>query len=178
MLARVFAIQESTTLLGTALGSIVAPVLIALFSPRGAWVPLGLGCALVALSGVLLIRRLDTRSVYRPEETELLRGVPFLSVVPEYDLARLAKNARWDVVLAGTEVIRQGAKGRQFYVVAEGELAVTVDGVRRPCLLGRGAGFGEIALLHEDTVPRGPRRSRQRRRRGCSSWRPATSSPP
>jgi MFS family permease len=152
VLARVFAIQESTTLLGTALGSILAPLLIAWFSPRGAWIPLGLGCAFLALSGVVVIRRLDARSVFRPLETSLLRGVPFLSVVPEYDIERLAKNARWDVVPAGTDVIRQGDKGRQFYVVAEGELAVTVDGVLRPVTLGPGAGFGEIALLH--AVPR------------------------
>jgi len=152
VLARVFAIQESTTLLGTALGSILAPVLLSVTSSRGAFVPLGIGCALIAISGLVLIRRLDARAVYRPEETELLRGVPFLSVVPEYDLARLAKNARWTVVAPGAEVIRQGDPGRQYFVVAEGALSVTVDGVRRPSLLGAGDGFGEIALLH--AVPR------------------------
>jgi len=152
VLARVFAIQESTTLLGTALGSILAPVLISVTSSSGAFVPLGLGCALIALSGLVLIRRLDARAVYRPEETALLRGVPFLSVVPEYDLARLAKNARWTTVAPGAVVIRQGEQGRQYYIVAEGDLSVTVDGVRRPALLGPGAGFGEIALLH--AVPR------------------------
>jgi MFS family permease len=152
VLARVFAIQESTTLLGTAVGSILAPVLLSATSARGAFVPLGLGCALIAISGLVLIRRLDARAVYRPEETALLRGVPFLSVVPEYDLARLAKNARWAVVPPGAEVIRQGDPGRQYYVVAEGALVVTVDGVRRPSLLGPGDGFGEIALLH--AIPR------------------------
>jgi MFS family permease len=152
VLARVFAIQESTTLLGTAVGSILAPVLIAATSSSGAFVPLGLACALVALSGLVLLRRLDARAVYRPEETALLRGVPFLSVVPEYDLARLAKNARWSVAAPGTVVIRQGEQGRQYYIVAEGSLSVTVDGVRRPSMLGPGDGFGEIALLH--AVPR------------------------
>lgn len=152
VLARVFAIQESTTLLGIAVGAILAPVLIAWLSPQGAFVPLGIGCALLALTGVVFIRRLDARAVYRPQETSLLRAVPFLSVLPGYDVERLAKNARWDVVPPGTVVVRQGDPGRRFYVVAEGEFAVTVDGERRPLVLGPGAGFGEIALLHD--VPR------------------------
>ena len=121
------------------------------------------------------IRRLDARAVYRPLETALLRGVPFLSVLPEYDIERLAKNARWYVVLPGTVVIRQGDTGRQFYVVAEGELAVTVDGVRRPVTLGPGAGFGEIALLHAVPAPRRSRRSRPARLLVVEA---ATSSPP
>jgi len=152
VLARVFAIQESTTLLGTALGAILAPLVIDWFGPRVAFVPIGLGCALVALTGVVFIRRLDARADYRPEETRLLRGVPFLSVLPEFDIERLAQNSRWDVVLPGAVVISQGEAGRAFYVVAEGEFAVTVDGVRRPFTLGAGTGFGEIALLH--AVPR------------------------
>jgi MFS family permease len=152
ILARVFAIQESTTLVGIAVGAVLAPLLIAWLSPRGAFVPLGVGCALLALSGVVFIRRLDERAVYRPEETALLRGIPFLAVLPEYDIERLAKNAHWVTVSPGTVVVRQGDPGRQFYVVAEGELAVTVDGELRPVLLGPGAGFGEIALLR--AVPR------------------------
>jgi len=152
VLARVFAIQESTTLLGTALGAIVAPLAIDWFSPRGAFVPIGLGCMLVALTGVVFIRRLDARAAYRPQETALLRGVPFLSVLPEYDIERLAKNSHWDVVLPGVVVVAQGDVGRAFFVVAEGEFAVTVDGELRPFTLGPGTGFGEIALLH--AVPR------------------------
>jgi MFS family permease len=152
VLARVFAIQESTTLLGTALGAILAPLAIEWFTPRGAFVPIGLGCVLVALTGIAFIRQLDARAAFRPQETALLRGVPFLSVLPEYDIERLAKNSRWDVVVPGAVVIAQGGVGRAFYVVAEGEFGVTVDGARRPLTLGPGTGFGEIALLH--AVPR------------------------
>jgi MFS family permease len=152
VLARVFAIQESTTLLGTALGAILAPLAIEWFTPRGAFVPIGLGCVLVALTGIAFIRQLDARAAFRPQETALLRGVPFLSVLPEYDIERLAQNSRWDVVAPGAVVIAQGGAGRAFYVVAEGEFGVTVDGARRPLTLGPGTGFGEIALLH--AVPR------------------------
>ena len=152
VLARVFAIQESITLIGTALGAILAPPLIAEFSTADAFVPLGLGCAGLALTGGVLIKRVDAVSVYRPQELSLLRGISFLSHLPEFDLERLANNARWEVVLADTVVVRQGDAGRLFYVIADGTFTVTVDGVLRPLPLEPGGGFGEIALLHD--VPR------------------------
>ena len=147
VLARVFAVQESATMLGTALGASLAPVLIHLLSSRYAFVPLGIGCALISASCVLLVHRLDARAVRHPVEVALLRGVGFLSVLPEYEIERLAQRARWESAPAGAVVIRQGSDGAAFYVAAEGELAVDVDGVRADHVISRGRGFGEIALL-------------------------------
>lgn len=152
VLARVFAVQESTTLIGTAVGALVAPLLINLVSARYAFVPLGIGSALLAVSCLVLVRRLDARAVLHPEEIALLHGVPFLSVLPSYELERLAQRTRWQTVAAGTVVVRQGDEGDAYYVTAEGELAVDVDGVRADHVIMAGYGFGEIALLH--SVPR------------------------
>jgi MFS family permease len=152
VLARVFAVQEGTGLLGWAFGSAIAPVVIAWLGPAGAFVPFGIGCALFTIAALLLTRRLDRRAVLHPMELGLLRRVPFLTLLPPYELERLASHASWIDVLPGDRVIEQGDVGDAFYVIADGEFSVTVDGAQKAGSLGPGTGFGEIALLH--AVPR------------------------
>lgn len=152
VLARVFAVQEGASLIGLASGAAVAPALIQWLSPAGAFVPLGLGTAGLCLMAVVLVRRLDRRSLFLPVELGLLRGVPFLAVLAPPELERLAHSARWLHADRGAVVVRQGEPGELFHIVAEGLLEVDVDGVRRPDPLAAGDGFGEIALVH--AVPR------------------------
>jgi MFS family permease len=152
VLARVFAVQEGASLLGLAIGAGLAPLLIDWLSPAEAFVPLGLGAALLTLTGAGLIRRLDVRAVFLPHEVALLRGVPFLSVLPAYELERLAQRAEWVTVSAGTDAVRQGDAGEHFFVIGTGEFSVSVDGSLRPSALRRGDGFGETALLA--SIPR------------------------
>jgi MFS family permease len=147
VLARVFAVQEGTSLLGLAIGAALAPVMISWLSPSEAFLPFGLGACVLTLAGVFAVRRLDQRSVVPTREVELLRGVRFLNVLPPYELERLARNATWLDVRAGTEVVCQGGIGDTFYVIDSGEFSVTVDGTVLDGLLGPGDFFGEIALL-------------------------------
>jgi len=151
VLARVFAVQESTSLLGLALGSALAPLLVGWLSASTAFVPLGAGIAVAAVVCSLFIRALDARAVYRPLEMEALRSVPFLAVLPPYELERLAKEVAWIDVAEGDVVVREGDAGRDFFVVGSGRLAVTVGGEARP-EVAAGGWFGEVALLND--VPR------------------------
>lgn len=152
VLSRVFAVQESASLLGLAVGAAVVPFLIERFGPAGAFVPLGMLAAVIVVVGSLPVRALDARAVFRPRETGLLRRVPFFALLPAYELERLAQKARWVDVPDGTDVVRQGEPGEHFFVIEQGTYAVTVDGDRKAHQLGPDDSFGEIALLH--SVPR------------------------
>jgi MFS family permease len=147
VLSRVFAVQESMALLGLAVGAALVPVLVSHLGAAGAFLPLGLGAALVVLLAAVLLRRLDARATYRPHEVALLRSVPFFSVLPEYELERLAAHATWLTVHQGQEVVRQTAEGHDFYVIESGRYSVTVDGVLKDHVLEVPGSFGEIALL-------------------------------
>lgn len=152
LLARIFAVQEGTSLLGFAVGAAIAPVLVQQLSPAAAFVPVGVGAVVLTLIGFVLMRRLDARAVRLPREMALLRRVPFLAVLPEYDLERLARASSWLEVTTGDVVIRQGDPGDRFYVVESGEFEVSVDDAPRSHLLTAGDSFGEVALLRD--VPR------------------------
>ena len=152
MLARVFAVQEASGLIGLAVGSLAAPVLIGWFSVRGAFIPLGLGTVVVALVAHVVIRRLDVSAVWLPDELALLRGVPFLSVLPPYEIERLARHAFWAITKESEAVIREGELGDAFYIIERGEFEVWINGLGGVRVLGPGDGFGEVALLR--SVPR------------------------
>jgi predicted MFS family arabinose efflux permease len=152
VMTRVFAVQESTSLLGVAVGAAAAPLLVDWLHPPGAWAVLGACLALLAVVALVFIRSLDGRAILLPDEIALLRRVPFLSVLPAYELERLARSARWTDVTTDQDVIRQGEAGDQFYVIGDGEFEVTIDGRTRPDRLMQGQSFGEIALLY--AVPR------------------------
>jgi CRP/FNR family transcriptional regulator, cyclic AMP receptor protein len=80
---------------------------------------------------------------------EELERVPLFSGLSQRQLRRLARDFRDRRVSAGAVLARQGEmSGAAFYVIAEGEAAVTVDG-RRVGTLGPGDHFGELAMISE-----------------------------
>jgi trk/ktr system potassium uptake protein len=87
-------------------------------------------------------------AVDRSREVSLLARVPFLAALPPYELERLAQGADWVQVPVGTRVVTQGEDADSYYLVASGELSVTIDGVLRDQNMVAGDGFGEIALLN------------------------------
>jgi MFS family permease len=152
VLARVLAVQEGVSLGGIMVGALIAPPLVAWLGPRGAFVPLGLAVCAIGVASYRALHRLEAGATVHLREVTLLSRVPFLATLPPYELERLAQSARWVTAEPGEVVVRQGEVGEAYYLVAEGELGVIVDGTRRPHTLVAGDGFGEIALLRR--VPR------------------------
>jgi CRP-like cAMP-binding protein len=86
-----------------------------------------------------------------PAILALLRAIPIFSPLPAPVVEGLAARLEPVRLGPGEEVVRQGDSGDRFYVVAAGEVEVTIDGQPQGTL-GPGEHFGEIALLRD--VPR------------------------
>ena len=152
VLARVFGVLESLFLGTIGLGAILAPALIALLGTRGALIVAGTFLPVLAVVFWRPLTAIDRAAIAAPERAvELLRGIPIFAPLPALTLEQLASSLSRRRVLAGEEIFRQGDPGDRFYVIADGEVDVSVDG-RRPTTLAPGGYFGEIALLRD--VPR------------------------
>jgi CRP/FNR family transcriptional regulator, cyclic AMP receptor protein len=82
----------------------------------------------------------------RNAKIDLIKGVPLFARCSKKELAEVAKLADEIDVGPGKELIREGAVGREFFVLVEGVVDVYKKG-RRVNQLGRGDFFGEIALI-------------------------------
>jgi CRP-like cAMP-binding protein len=78
---------------------------------------------------------------------DALANVPMLSGLDRRHLEKLAKDFSDRTFPAGSVVVRQGDdRGIGFFVIADGEAVVSVDGAE-VARLGPGSHFGAIALI-------------------------------
>ncbi|MEP6893091.1 MAG: cyclic nucleotide-binding domain-containing protein, partial [Gaiellaceae bacterium] len=151
LLARIFGLLEGLQMAGLAVGSGLAPVLIALGGAKAALVGVGVILPLAAIADGRRLLDIDRHATVPIVEIALLRSIPLFAPLPPPTLESIARSLVPVSVPAGAEVIRQGEPGDRFYAIADGQLDVIADG-KFVTTLGRGAGFGEIALM--SGVPR------------------------
>jgi MFS family permease len=142
---------ESTFVGFAGCGLILAPLLIKLAGTRATLAITGLLLPIVSLARVRSLRRVEDRAPVPGHEFALLRAYSIFAPLPFATVEMLARRLTSVDAPANTTVIEQGRVGDRWYLIAEGELAVTVDGAPRG-RLHAGDGFGEIALLRD--VPR------------------------
>jgi CRP/FNR family transcriptional regulator, cyclic AMP receptor protein len=84
----------------------------------------------------------------RNEKVELIKKVPLFSGCSKRDLEQIAQIADEIDLAEGKEMTREGSRGREFFVLLEGDADVTKGGssINK---LGAGDFFGEIALVSE-----------------------------
>ena len=149
--ARVFGVLESVFLATIAIGAILAPLLTTVLGARGALIAAGSGLSVLVLLFWRPLNAIDAAAAVPESELALLRVIPIFAPLPPMTLEQLASRLSHISVPAGQVVFHQGEPGDLFYVIGEGEVAVALDGSPQ-VTLGRGAYFGEIALLRD--VPR------------------------
>jgi CRP/FNR family transcriptional regulator, cyclic AMP receptor protein len=84
--------------------------------------------------------------LHRNEKVELIRHVPLFCNCSKRELTQIAHLADEIDLPQQKVLIREGERGREFFVLLDGQAEVTKDG-RRINTLGSGDFFGEIALV-------------------------------
>ena len=82
---------------------------------------------------------------------ELIKSAPLFENCSKQELQRIARIADELDLRAGKVLIREGERGREFFVIVSGEVEVRRKG-RKMSTLGAGSYVGEIALLSQ--IPR------------------------
>ena len=85
------------------------------------------------------------------DKLQLIADVPMFSACTKQEIKRIASLANRVEIPAGQPLTKEGERGKEFFIIAEGEAKVTVRG-DRVATLGPGEFFGETALL--DPGPR------------------------
>jgi CRP/FNR family cyclic AMP-dependent transcriptional regulator len=84
----------------------------------------------------------------RNQKVELIRHAPLFAHLSKRELEQIAQLADEIDLREGKEMTKQGSRGREFFVLLEGDADVEKDG-HTINTLGAGDFFGEIALVSD-----------------------------
>lgn len=161
VVARVFGILESLAVGGILLGSLLAPILVAVLGLRGALLTASLLLPVVGIVTAPTLKTLNKRAIERMLElaprVALLRRLGVFDGAARQSLETIAASIVEEQVEPGAIVVAEGEPADDFYVVRSGKLEVFSRGERgddpRPVnTLSDGDYFGEIGLL--ERIPR------------------------
>ena len=149
VLARVFGVIQMLWLASIGIGAAIVPALISWLGIETAFIAVGALLPLLVLLLGAQVARIDAEAAApEAEELRILASVPIFAPLPGGSLEHVAGRLVPLRVDPGTVIVREGDSGDRFYIVAEGELEVTQDGVA-VSELTHGGYFGEIALLRD-----------------------------
>ena len=142
-----FSLIESMRDVGMIFGALAVPVLIGVGGAGAAFVGMACFAPMAVFATARRIHRIDAEASIPVVEMGTLRNMGIFSALPAAPLETLAREAQYTNVAPGTTIISEGEPGESYFAIAHGSVVVTKAGseIRR---MGRGEGFGEIALLH------------------------------
>jgi hypothetical protein len=145
---RVFGTLEGLEMFGLAVGSLLVPLLVAIAGPRGAVAVVGGLLIVVPLLTMPTLHRIERAAPPLDAEVGVLREVQLFAMLNPPVLEDLARALAFLPAPAGEIIVHEGEPGAQYFVVAAGQLDVSIGGAHVRTI-SPGDGFGEIALLHD-----------------------------
>jgi len=91
----------------------------------------------------------DAAAKKRERNNTILKGVPLLEKMDDYERSQLADALREEQVEDGKIIVTEGEDGDKFYIVADGEASATKKDSDEPMNYKAGDYFGELALLKD-----------------------------
>jgi len=156
VLGRVLGVFDTVVLAGILLASLATGVLLAHADVNVALVAVGIGIPALGLAGLPTLLRADRTSAAAAERlrprVRLLSELDLLAGADRRTLERLAAAAEEVVMPAGQVVIREGDAADALWILADGQLSVSVNGDgpeprELPPVTAPGY-VGELGLLH------------------------------